>query len=107
MAGGLKHVTSSNFDETLAGKLPILVDFWADWCGPCRMLAPVIEELATEFEDKAVVCKVDVDANQDLAERYGVATIPTVILFKDGNMVEKCIGVKPRQTYVDMIGRHI
>jgi len=94
----LIHLTSEDFDEKIsAGK--VLVDFWADWCGPCKMVAPVIEELAAEFEGKVTVAKLDVDSEGPIATRYDVRGIPTVILFKDGIEVQRFVGVQPKQTY--------
>ena len=78
-------------------------DFWATWCGPCRMLGPVIEELATEYEGKVVVGKVDVDNNQEFAGKYGVRNIPTVLVFKDGEVVGRQVGVAPKKTYTDAL----
>ena len=94
----LIHLTSENFDEKIsAGK--VLVDFWADWCGPCKMVAPVIEELAAEFEGAVTVAKLDVDSEGAIAARYDVRGIPTVIMFKDGIEVQRFVGVQPKQTY--------
>ena len=89
---------SGNFDETIA-KGRTLVDFWAGWCMPCRMVAPVIEELAEEFEGSVAVGKVDVDSENALAARFGVASIPTVILFSDGVEIKRFVGVQPKATY--------
>ena len=90
-------LTEANFDaEVLQSKLPVLVDFWAEWCGPCRMLAPTIDELAIEFSGKAKVGKVNVDQNQMIAERYGIRSIPTLILFKNGEIIEQIVGSQTR-----------
>ena len=91
-------LSADNFDETIS-KGKVLVDFWAGWCMPCRMVAPVIEELAAEFEGSVVVGKVDVDSENALAARYGVASIPTVVLFLDGVEVKRFVGVQPKATY--------
>lgn len=89
---------SDNFDATLAAaETPVLVDFWADWCGPCQMLGPVIDEIAGDQEGKAVVAKVNVDEAQDLAVRYQVRSIPTLIVFKDGQPVERLQGVQTKE----------
>jgi len=85
-----------------AGK-PVVVDFWAAWCGPCRMVGPVIEEISSEYEGKAVVGKVDVDAHQKYAAQYGVRNIPTVLVFKNGEIVDRKVGVSPKQAYTDAI----
>ena len=91
-------LTDANFDtEVLQSKLPVLVDFWAEWCGPCRMLAPAIDELALEFSGKAKVGKVNVDQNQIIAERYGIRSIPTLIIFKNGAIVEQIVGSQSKE----------
>lgn len=95
---------SSNFDSVLATKnTPVMVDFWATWCGPCRMVAPVIEQVAEEYEGRAIVGKVDVDECSDLAMRYGVMSIPTVMVFVNGQPVAKQIGAAPKTTYAAML----
>jgi thioredoxin 1 len=91
-------LTEANFDtEVLQSKLPVLVDFWAEWCGPCRMLSPTIDELATDFSGKAKVGKVNVDQNQIIAERYGIRSIPTLILFKNGEIIEQIVGSQTKE----------
>ncbi|MDC9722911.1 MAG: thioredoxin [Urechidicola sp.] len=98
------EITDATFDEVvLKSDKPVLVDFWAAWCGPCRMVGPVIEEIATDYDGKAVVGKVDVDANQEFAAKYGVRNIPTVLLFKNGEVVDKQVGVAPKSTYTQKI----
>ena len=98
------QITDASFDEVvLKSDKPVLVDFWATWCGPCRMLGPVIEELATEYEGRVVVGKVDGDNNQEFAAKYGVRNIPTVLVFKDGEVVGRQVGVAPKKTYTDAL----
>ena len=96
------HLTASDFDQTIASGTA-LVDFWAGWCGPCKMLAPVIEELAGEYSGKVTVGKVDVDAEGTLAMRYNVMSIPTVILFRDGSEVRRFVGVQPKAAYTAVL----
>lgn len=99
----MMHFDQASFDKTLAeGKL-IMVDFWASWCGPCRMLGPVVEKLAEEYEGKAVIGKINVDEQQELAVRYGVMSIPTVIFFKDGKEIDRKVGVMPVTAYTQVL----
>jgi thioredoxin 1 len=98
------EITDATFEEVvLNSEKPVLVDFWAAWCGPCRMVGPVIDEVSTEYEGKAVVGKVDVDANQEFAAKYGVRNIPTVLLFHKGEMISRQVGVSPKNAYTDAI----
>ena len=97
-------LTNDNFQtEVLDSSIPVLVDFWASWCGPCRMIGPVIEEIGNEIGDKAKVGKVNVDEQRELAEKYKVMTIPTIMVFQNGNAVATSVGVKPKQALLDMI----
>ena len=91
------EITDSTFSEIINSDKPVLVDFWATWCGPCRMLGPIIEEIATDFEGKAVVGKVDVDNNQQISMEFGIRNIPTVLIFKNGEVVDKLVGVSPKR----------
>ncbi|MDO4543537.1 MAG: thioredoxin [Clostridia bacterium] len=92
-----------NFDEIINGDMPVLVDFWASWCGPCRMLMPIVEQIADEYAGKVKVMKVNVDEQGELAERYKINTIPCLILFKDGDILEKSVGAKPKHLVAAMI----
>ena len=89
-------ITSENFASLKAGSLPLVVDFWATWCGPCRMVAPIIEELAKTYDGKVVVGKCDVEDNEDLAGEFGIRNIPTILFFKNGEVVDKVIGAQPK-----------
>ena len=96
------ELTNSNFESTIKEGVS-LVDFWAPWCGPCRMIAPVIEELANDFDGKANICKVNTDEEQDLAVRFGVRSIPTILFMKDGEVVDQMIGAASKQAYADKL----
>ncbi len=98
------EITDANFEEVvLKSDKPVLVDFWAAWCGPCRMVGPVIEEISNEYSEKAVVGKVDIDSNQEYAAKYGVRNIPTVLVFHNGEVVARQVGVAPKETYTEAI----
>ena len=94
-------ITSENFASLKNGELPLVVDFWATWCGPCRMLSPIIAELAEEYEGKLVVGKCDVEENEDLALEFGIRNIPTILFFKNGEMVDKMVGAQSKTKLVE------
>ena len=101
-------ITESNFEsEVLQSDRPVLIDFWADWCRPCHMLAPTIEKLAADNAGRATIGKLDVDENPEIAGRFGIRSIPTVLLFKQGKVVESLIGVQPAQAYEEALSRHL
>jgi thioredoxin 1 len=98
------NVTDANFEEVvLKSDKPVFVDFWAAWCGPCRMIHPIMDQISEEYEGRAIIAKVDVDANQKYAAEYGVRNIPTVILFKDGQQFAKQVGVAPKSLYIEKL----
>lgn len=97
-----------NFDQEVIGSdLPVLVDFWAVWCGPCRMIAPIVEELSKEYEGKVKVGKLDVDNNPRVASTYGIRSIPTLLVFKDGQVVEQIVGAVPKGEILRALGNHM
>ena len=102
------ELSDDNFEtEVLGSDKPVLVDFWAEWCMPCRMLAPTIESLATEFQGKVKVGKVDTDSNRDVSMKFGISAIPTIILFNKGQVVRKFVGVTPKQEFVSELNKHV
>jgi len=101
-------VTTADFDSVVLGSdKPVLVDFWAEWCGPCRMIAPVLEELDAEYGDKITVAKVNVDNEPDLAMRFNITGIPLVGVFQGGNLVKQLVGARPKASYIDELGEYL
>jgi thioredoxin 1 len=104
----VQHVTDSDFDQAvLNGGKPALVDFWAPWCGPCRIIGPIIEELAPSYEGRALITKVNVDDNPGIAQRYGITSIPTLMMFKDGKLVDRAVGAMPKGELQKFIDRNL
>lgn len=102
------HLTDAEFNEKITGTdLPVLVDFWAAWCGPCRMIAPIVEELASEYHNKAIIAKLDVDNNQQTAMQFGIRSIPTILIFKNGQVVDTIIGAVPKEQIVSKLEAQI
>ncbi|MDO6438791.1 thioredoxin [Cyclobacterium sp. 1_MG-2023] len=97
------EITDSNFEEVIKSDQPVLVDFWAEWCGPCKMIGPIVEELAGEYEGKATIGKLDVDANQDIPSKFGIRSIPTLLIFKGGEVVDKVVGAVPKSVLSDKL----
>ncbi len=102
------ELTDANFTEqVLNSDKPVLVDFWAEWCGPCRMVGPIVEELAHDYDGKAVVGKVNVDENQGVAAKFGIRNIPTLLIFKNGEVVDKQVGVAPKNVLESKLKAHL
>jgi thioredoxin 1 len=104
----VKHVTDNDFEQSVlkAGK-PAFVDFWAPWCGPCRLIGPIVEELAPSYQDRAVIAKVNVDDNPGIAQQFGVTSIPTIMMFKDGKLVDRAVGAMPKGELQKFIERNL
>ena len=103
----VQQVGDADFDNVLNGGKPLFVDFWAPWCGPCRIVGPIIEELAPSYEGKAVIAKLNVDDNPMVAQRYGVTSIPTLMMFKDGKLVDRMVGAAPKGALQQFIDRNL
>lgn len=101
------HLNESEFNEKIPAAPIAMVDFWATWCGPCKMLAPVIDQMGQKYEGKATVAKVDIDENQALAAKYGVMSIPTIIFFQNGKEIDRKVGVQPASAYTSVLDAHV
>jgi thioredoxin 1 len=99
------QITDATLDEVLNTDKPVVIDFWAEWCGPCRMVSPIIEQLAEEYKDKVIIGKVDVDENNEATTRYGIRNIPTVLFIKNGQVVDKIVGSADKRLFVDKINK--
>ena len=104
MKGSVVHVTEVNFEEEVVkSDVPVLVDFWAEWCGPCKMIAPILDEIAKEYGEKLKICKIDVDSNPDIAPKFGIRGIPTLIMFKDGNAESTKVGAVSKSQLIEFV----
>ena len=104
----IKNLSLDNFDnEISSSNIPVLVDFWAEWCGPCKMLGPILEEISTDLKDKLQIVKVNLDENQDLAMKYSIRSIPTLLLFKEGELIDTKVGLLPKSDLVEWLGSKI
>ena len=101
------ELNKENFTETVGSNKPVLVDYWAEWCGPCKMVAPILEEVASDMSDKLTVGKVDVDENQELAAQLNIMSIPTLVLFKDGEVVDQVIGALSKSQLLSFLEQHL
>ena len=109
MAGkNVLTLTKNNFEsEVASSELPVLIDFWATWCGPCRAVAPIVEQLATDYEGRAKIGKIDVDSEGELARKFGISSIPTIMVFKGGEVVEQVLGARPKKQLASLLDKHL
>ncbi len=103
----VQHITDADFEKTLQAGKPVFIDFWAPWCGPCRIIGPIVEELAPSYKDRAVIAKMNVDDNPQIAQRLGVTSIPTLMMFKDGKLVDRAVGAMPKGELQKFIERNL
>jgi thioredoxin 1 len=101
------QITDANFESTVQAGKPVLVDFWAPWCGPCRIIGPIVEELAPSYQGKAVIAKMNVDDNPQVSQRFGVTSIPTLMMFKEGKLVDRVVGAMPKGELQKFIDRNL
>lgn len=106
-SNAVQQITDADFDTVLGAGKPVFVDFWAPWCGPCRIVGPIVEELAPTYAGKAVIGKVNVDDNPNVAQRFGVTSIPTMMMFKDGKLVDRMVGAAPKTALQSFIDRNL
>lgn len=108
MSGNIVHITDDTFDsEVLQSQTPVLVDFWAEWCGPCKMIAPVLEQIADDYSDRLKICKLNIDDNPDSAPKYGVRGIPTLMLFKDGSVEDTKVGALSKNQLTEFVDSNV
>jgi thioredoxin 1 len=103
----VQQITDADFEQVINGGKPVFVDFWAPWCGPCRIIGPIVEELAPSYEGKAVLTKMNVDENPTVPQKFGITSIPTLLMFKDGKLVDRAIGAMPKPALQSFIDRNL
>jgi thioredoxin 1 len=106
-SANIKQLTDSDFEQTVNGGKPVFVDFWASWCGPCRLIGPIVEELAPSYNGRAVIAKMNVDENPTVPQKFGVTSIPTLMMFKDGKLVDRAVGAIPKSELQKFIDRNL